>query len=169
MELCEDCGFCWIVVPRAEIVPRTIAAAAAIVGLLMNADDTAKQRPQPERWSTVEYGAHVRDVLLTMRDRLVIGIVEDDPGFKPMYKDERIDLGLYAADTATAVAKEVDAAAAMFARLFTAIDPSLLGRPVQYGFPGPMPRTLLWMGQQAIHETEHHLTDIRENISALRK
>ncbi len=167
MESCEDCGFVWEVIAREEVTKRTRVAADNMVALLASADRNATERPEPHRWSTVEYGAHVRDVLITMRDRLVIGLVEENPGFKPMYRDERVDLGLYSSDTAADVAKEVDAAAAMFVRLFTAIDPSLLHRPVLYGFPGPIPRTLLWMGQQAVHETEHHLTDIRENISAL--
>jgi hypothetical protein len=26
-----------------------------------------------------------------------------------------------------------------------------------------MPRTVLWMGQQAVHEAEHHRTDIEDN------
>ena len=52
----------------------------------------------------------------------------------------------------------------MFVRLFDAIDPALLPRPVQYGAPNPAPRTLLWMGQQAVHEVEHHGADIAENL-----
>lgn len=46
------------------------------------------RRPSPDRWSANEYAAHVRDVLLTIRDRLVIGLVEDNPRFKPVYRDE---------------------------------------------------------------------------------
>jgi hypothetical protein len=85
-----------------------------------------------------------------------------------MYSAERVTLGLYAGDTVAAVAPEVVAAAAMLARLFDAIDPSALERPVQYGFPDPERRTLLWMGRQAVHECEHHLGDMRANVSRLR-
>ena len=112
----------------------------------------------------IEYGAHVRDVFLTIRDRLVIGLVEHDPTFKPLYRNERIKLALYRADTPSAVAAELDAAAAMLVRLFDAIDPGSLSRSVQYGFPDPESRTLLWMGLQAIHEAEHHLGDVRDNL-----
>ena len=112
----------------------------------------------------IEYGAHVRDVLLTVRDRLVIGLVEENPGFKPLYREERISLGLYRADTVSAVAQELDSATSMFGRLFDAIDHQLLSRPVRYGFPDPVPRTLLWMGVQAVHETEHHHGDMKENL-----
>jgi hypothetical protein len=37
---------------------------------------------------------------------------------------------------------------------------------VHYGFPDLLSRALLWMGQQAAHEAEHHLADITENIAA---
>ena len=121
-------------------------------------------RPSAQRWSATQYAAHVRDVLLTLRDRLVIGVVEDNPSFKPMFRDERVDLGLYDADPADAVAEELRSATAMFIRLFEAIDPTLLGRPVQYGVPSPVERSLLWMGQQAVHEVEHHRSDIAENL-----
>ncbi len=166
MEACEDCGFAWVQVRRGEIAPRSIAAARQIANVIGANADRARIRPRPERWSALEYAAHVRDVFLTIRDRLVIGLVEDEPGFKPLYRDERVDLGLYKADTATDVAAEVVAAANMLSRLFDAIDTEQLDRIVQYGFPDPTPRTLLWMGQQAVHESEHHLADITENIAA---
>jgi hypothetical protein len=166
VETCEDCGFCWEIVPVDEIGPRVRAAAAGIAQAVRTHSDGAMVRPSPERWSALEYAAHVRDVFLTIRDRLVIGLVEDEPGFKPMYRDERISLGLYASDTAADVAGEVVAAANMMARLFDSIDVRQLDRVVQYGFPDPLPRTLLWMGQQAVHESEHHLADINENLGA---
>ena len=115
----------------------------------------------------LEYGAHVRDVLLTIRDRLVIGLVEDNPGFKSLWRDERVNLGLYRTDTPAAVVQELEAATAMFLRLFAEIDPASLGRVVQYGFPDSTTRTLEWMGQQAVHEVEHHLGDIQENLAQL--
>ncbi len=41
-----------------------------------------------------------------------------------------------------------------------------LDRIVHYGFPDLLRRTLLWMAQQVVHETEHHLADITENLGA---
>jgi hypothetical protein len=164
MEHCEVCSFTWHTVDRDEVGPRVAAAAAEIAALIVDDPERSALRPTPERWSATQYAAHVRDVLITLRDRLVIGLVEDDPSFKPLYRDERIDLGLYDADTAPAVADELRPASAMFIRLFDAIDPELLSRTVQYGYPAPTQRSLLWMGQQAVHEAEHHRTDIVENL-----
>jgi hypothetical protein len=164
VEQCDDCGFAWEMVSRAEIGRRVDAGTATIAGLLAGDPDRAAVRPSTQRWSAIEYGAHVRDVLITLRDRLVVGLVEDLPSFKPMYREERVDLGLYRSDPVEAVAVELRAAAAMFIRLFDAIDPQQLSRPVHYGFPNPAQRSLLWMGQQAVHEVEHHRSDIAANL-----
>lgn len=162
-----SCGFDDGSVSLDAVEARTLAAIAAIAEVMASNEASAAARPSAERWSIVEYAAHVRDVLLTVRDRLVIGLVEDDPGFKPLYRDERVELGLYRADPAAAVGQELASAAAMFVRLFSAIEPNSLSRTVQYGHPGPVTRTLGWMGTQAVHEAEHHLTDMEENLRLL--
>lgn len=108
----------------------------------------------------LEYAAHVRDVLLHVRDRLVIALVEDDPEFKPLYRDERVDLGLYAGDEWPVVRDELSMAAALFARTFARLPAGALTRPLQYAYPVPATRTVLWMAQQVVHEVEHHASDI---------
>jgi DinB superfamily len=166
MEKCEVCGFAWETVDRDEIGRRVDAGTARIAALIVADPARSAVRPTAQRWSATQYAAHVRDVLQTLRDRMVIGIVEDNPSFKPMYRDERVELGLYDPDPAEAVATELRAATAMFTRLFEAVDPRDLSRPVQYGYPSPVQRSLLWMGQQAVHEVEHHGDDIAENLGA---
>ena len=166
MDQCE-CGFRHETVDLDDIPGRIRFGVTAIAAQLVAEPDRSLLRPAPQRWSMLEYGAHVRDVLLTIRDRLVIGLVEDNPGFKSLWRDERVNLGLYRTDTPAAVVQELEAATAMFLRLFAEIDPASLGRVVQYGFPDSTTRTLEWMGQQAVHEVEHHLGDIQENLAQL--
>jgi DinB superfamily len=163
MERCEGCGYAWEIVGRDEIGPRATAAAAGIAARLRHEPESARRRPAAATWSALEYAAHLRDVFLTLRDRLVIGLVEDDPTFKPLYRDERVDLGLYAAETTGGTAAELEAAAAMFTRVFEAIGDDQLGRPVQFGYP-PTTRSLLWLGQQVVHEAEHHRGDIERGL-----
>ena len=122
-------------------------------------------RPSAQRWSATQYAAHVRDVLLTLRDRLVIGVVEDNPSFKPMYRDERVDLGFYDADPADAVAERAafgDGDVHPPVRRHRPDAP--LAGPCSTACPSPVERSLLWMGQQAVHEVEHHRSDIAENL-----
>ena len=159
MERCE-CGFAWAEVSDPEIPDRIATGAAALAGFL-RAATAPDRRPRPDRWSAVEYGAHVRDVLLHLRDRVVVTLVEDDPTFKPLYRDQRVDLGLYARDDAATVATELGTAAALFGRTWAALDADALDRPCQYAFPVPATRSVRWMGQQAVHEVEHHLGDVR--------
>jgi hypothetical protein len=160
MERCEDCGFVWAEVPDDEIVPRIVNGAATLARVLATRG-APDRRPRPGRWSAVEYAAHVRDVMLHVRDRVVIALVEDDPEFKPLYRDQRVDLGLYARDGAATLIVELPVAAALFDRTWAALDRVQLERPCQYTFPSPTTRTVRWMGQQVVHEVEHHLADVR--------
>jgi hypothetical protein len=165
VERCVDCGFVWASVPDGAITPRVRDGVAALVALL-RADVTPSRRPAPDRWSTLEYAAHLRDVLFHVRDRVVIALVEDDPEFKPLYRDQRVDLGLYAADTVPVVAGELETAAALFTRTFDRLDAPQRDRPCRYAFPTLSQRTIRWMGQQVVHEVEHHLGDVRTQVTA---
>ena len=151
----------------SAITTRIRHSTAEVAAALRECGEAAATHQHPEVWSPLEYGAHVRDVLLTIRDRLVIGLVEDNSGFKPMYREERVTLGLYKADTTDEIVNELNSAAAILCRIFDAIDADALDRPVRYGFPDPQPRDLRWMGLQAIHEVEHHLSDIRSATPAV--
>jgi hypothetical protein len=165
METCEACGFAWETVADAEIAERIVAGADALAGILAAPDrDTLTERPEPDRWSALEYGAHVRDVMLHVRDRVVIALVEDDPEFKPLYRDERVDLGLYAADEPAVVAEELRMAARLFARTFAATSGAQRERPCQYAYPTVQTRTVRWMCQQVVHEVEHHLADVEHDL-----
>lgn len=163
MEQCPDCGFVWDAVAPAEIGDRIRNGTKAIAALLDGA--AADRRPEPRRWSSLEYAGHVRDVLLHLRDRVVIALVEDDPAFKPLYRDQRVDLGLYARDTPANVQLELDVASDLFVRTYAALSPEQLARPCQYAYPALSTRSVLWMAQQTVHEVEHHLGDIRANAS----
>jgi hypothetical protein len=165
VERCEDCGFAWETVPDTDIGPRVVGGAAALAEVLLT-DPLPTERPRAGRWSSLEYAAHLRDVCLHVRDRVVITLVEDEPEFKPLYRDERVDLGLYAADDAGTVARELTGAAALFARTFGTLDPSQLARTGVYAYPTPRSRAVRWMGQQVVHEAEHHLGDVRADAAA---
>ena len=160
-EACPDCGFVWVAIPVEEVGPRVVEGAAALAGALRaGTPDAITRRPAPGIWSALEYGAHVRDVLLHLRDRVVIGLAEDTPSFKPLYRDVRVDAGLYRDDRPDVVADELELVAALFVRTFAVLDPDQLARPVIYAFPSECERTILWMGRQVVHEVEHHLGDV---------
>jgi hypothetical protein len=165
VETCEGCGFAWDAVTDAEVAPRIRAATDMLGRLLRSTPDVVNTRPTADRWSMLEYGAHVRDVLLVLRDRLVIGVVTENPGFTPMYRDERVELGMYRGDDPVTLAADLEVAAALFLRMLGSLSSEQLDRTCQYGYPGPSTRTLRWMAAQALHEVEHHCRDIEENLT----
>jgi hypothetical protein len=153
----------WDEVPEAD-VGRRVRSGAAAVAAIVRSSPSAGERPGPGVWSPLEYAGHLRDVCLHVRDRLVIGLVEDTPSFKPLYRDERVDLGLYAGDDPSTVADELEWSAELFARTFERLAPGALDRTVIYVYPAAAERTLRWVGQQVVHEVEHHLGDVRAEV-----
>jgi DinB superfamily len=164
VETCEVCGFVWDDVADADVGHRIRTGADMLARLLRTSPDVASTRPTAGRWSMLEYGAHVRDVLLVLRDRFVVGVVTDNPGFTPLYREERVDLGMYGGEDAVALATELEVAAALLVRMVGTLTPQQLDRTCQFGYPDPSTRTLRWMAAQAVHEVEHHLSDVEENL-----
>ena len=155
------CGFEWDSVPARAVPVRLVEGADLIASVLREGDpEPLTRRNDPATWSVVEYGAHVRDVLYNVRDRIVVGLVEDTPTPKAMYGAARADLGLYAEDDPTTLATELELAARLFARTIRALSPEQLARTIVYGWPRDAERTLLWVAAQAVHEVEHHAADV---------
>ena len=127
-----------------------------------------RTRPEEGVWSALEYACHVRDVFLVQRDRLYTTLVEDTPTFAPMYRDQRVTLARYNAQDPEEVVEQLATAARLIAQAFDALDSAQLQRRCMYNFPTPTERALLWVGQHAIHEGEHHWRDIARGIGRVR-
>jgi len=160
-EQCEVCGFEWDTITADQVPDRLRAASDGFAEVLRGGGDSLSQRPQPDVWSAVEYGCHVRDAMFNLRDRIVVGLAEDNPTPKAMFTDLRIAAGLYAREQPQQLATEIEVAAGLLGRTVAALDASQLARPIFYGWPRATTRTLLWVAAQALHEAEHHLADVR--------
>lgn len=167
-EACEVCGFVWADVPEANVPARLRAAAAAFADVLRESGDAAAARPDADCWSALEYGGHVRDVLFNLRDRIVLGAVEDNPVPNALHGGPRVVMGLYALDTPAVVADEIAVGADLLARTWECMTPELRARPIFYGWPVATTRTVSWVGSQAVHEVEHHLADAGAAVSGAR-
>lgn len=163
MEACEVCGFEWDR-EAASAAGRAAAGTAEVARLLRQAGAAAATRPSSDVWSMLEYACHVRDVIYSIRDRIVVGIAEDRPTPKGMYGPVRDQIGLYRDEAVETVATEVELAGGLFERLHAVLTPELLAREIFYGYPTPTFRTLAWTGAQLVHEVEHHLADIRAQV-----
>ena len=169
MAACPECGFDYESTTLAAAGDRIRLETASIGDMLLGCPDGGiNRRPQPGVWSPLEYACHVRDVLLAQRERTLLALVEENPSFVPMYRDERAVVARYAAESADDVAAQLGMASELFVRLFERFDDDQLARPCLYNFPKPTPRNVGWLLVHTAHEVVHHADDIRKGLERLR-
>ena len=164
---CEQCGFVWDTITPTEIPDRLRTATNSFVAVIAGAGEFASTRPSVERWSINEYGAHLRDVFISIRDRIMAASVLERPTGSPMYRDERVALGFYSLDTSLEVTNELAAMSNLFIRTFESLPTGYERREFIYSPITPNAVTILWACAQALHEAEHHLGDVQENLRLL--
>lgn len=165
MEHCEVCGFAWDAIDPDEVAGSVRDATSAMADLLVDHAGRALGRAAPDRWSPVEYGCHVRDVLGNVRDRIVLALVEDNPTPHPMFGTPRVDLGLYARDVPAVTARDLVSAGDLFARTIECLPEGAGRRTLFYGWPRAATRPIDWVAAQALHECRHHLDDVRDDLA----
>ena len=164
---CEVCGFNWDGALRDDISPRLIAATEAFVALMTAAGEHVAIRPSPARWSILEYGGHLRDVLISIRERILLAAIVDAPTGVAMNREERISRGYYRFDTSGEVVTELNTLTRLFLRTVASMGADDFERTLTYSGATPHQVTIGWAAAQAVHEAEHHLRDVQENLSSL--
>ena len=168
MDRCDECRFDYFGFPQWEIAPRLRALAAEHVVRLEETAPAAYLRERPvEGWSALEYACHVRDVLLSQRTRIQQALVEDQPEFVPMGRDELPALLRYNEQPPAAVAAELTAAADALATLLEGLDDAGWARTGVYGYPTRELRAVDWIGRHTVHELHHHLIDVDRVLQAV--
>jgi hypothetical protein len=160
---CAECGFRYDLADAEEAAGR-IALGAAEIDLLLNADGDLRSRRQPGVWSPLEYGCHVRDVLLVQRERVLAARRVDRPECTPMGRDERVEHDGYAAQNPVDVARQLTDAALLLGNVLERLGPQDWERVVVYSYPEPAERTLRWVAVHTVHEMQHHTLDIRRQL-----
>ena len=117
-----------------------------------------RERPQPDVWSPLEYGAHVRDVYLLFDARLVQMLTEDEPTFANWNQDETAISAGYAEADPEQVADELEAAAQTFVARLSALEPNQLSRRGRRSDGAEF--TVASFGQYFLHDVVHHLWDV---------
>ena len=161
------CGFRWDSITADELPQRLRLATDAFCEVIRAAGPRAGQRPEPQRWSILEYGAHLRDVLISVRERMISASVTDEPLGAALHREERVTLGFYALDTPDVTARELEVVSGLFTRTFRALPDGFEQRRFTFSAVSPKVVTIMWAGAQALHECEHHLSDVRENLARL--
>ena len=168
---CDECGFVYADHPPPSVSGELGALGACYASRLRVAEDDSHQRrilasrPDSDTWSPVEYGCHVRDVLIAQRERLMLALVTERPTFTSIFRDQRVDVDRYNALAPAVVAAQIDVAANMIAWSCGGLDASAWRRLCVYNFPETAERNLTWLAQHTLHEGVHHLLDIDRVIA----
>ncbi len=162
---CQECGFEYDLDDAPMAGAEITANVAELLVLLADGDGDVGARREPATWSPLEYTCHLRDVLLVQRERVLEARRTDSPSFAPMGRDERVAHDGYADQDPDDVARQLSDAAALFANVLDRLDPADLDRLVVYNYPRPAERSLAWVAVHTVHESRHHLLDVRRQVT----
>lgn len=154
---CSECGYD----PGSVTDPALGAALRATSGRWRRVlgRDGARQRPEPDVWSPLEYACHVRDVhrLFTGRVRRMLDV--DDPRFVNWDQDAVAVADRYWAQDPPAVAVELEAAADAAAATYDAVAPGAWPRTGRRSNGAAF--TISSIGRYHLHDVLHHLFDVQ--------
>jgi hypothetical protein len=167
VDRCAECRFDYDGFPQGEIAPRLRALAAEQVVRLEETPAAYLREHPVEGWSALEYACHVRDVLLNQRTRIQQALVENEPVFVPMGRDELPTLLRYSEQPPDRVAAELTAAADALASQLEGLDDAGWARTGVYGYPTRELRPVDWIGRHTVHELHHHLDDVDRVLRAV--
>jgi hypothetical protein len=164
MDHCDECGFTYDLAEAPSSGPTIVGLVDELAAVLTDPAADLRTRRRPESWSPLEYGCHMRDVLLVQRERVLAARRTDTPSFAPMGRDERVDHDGYAEQSPSDVARQARDAAGLFANVLARLGDDW-ERTVAYNYPAPFERSLRWVAVHTVHEMHHHLLDVRRQLA----
>lgn len=153
---CPECGFHADDWPREQVGAGTRAQGPAWADVLDRSD--VGVRPTDDRWSPLEYGCHVRDVLRLYRYRLGLMLDQDDPLFPNWDQDVTAVEDRYAEQDSVIVAAELSEAANELADAFDAVVAEQWARTGRRS--DGVAFTVESFARYFIHDPIHHLWDV---------
>ena len=153
---CPECGFDTRAFPVQAVPGMIMANAAAWPDVL--AGDNARVRPEPGKWSPVEYACHVRDVFRLYDQRLELMLSRDDPLFPNWDQDETAVADRYAEQDPAEVAAALRQAAFAIAGRLESVTGDQWQRS---GTRSDGARfTVETFARYFVHDPVHHLYDV---------
>jgi hypothetical protein len=161
---CAQCGFVYDLSLATTAGQAIDERVDAVVAILRDRDVDVRSRRRPGVWSPLEYGCHLRDMLLVQRERVLAALRADRPDCTPMGRDERVVHDGYADQRPADVGRQLADAALMFGNVLSRLPDDDWNRTMLYNFPEASERSLRWVAVHTLHDVHHHLGDIRRQI-----
>ncbi|MGQ0776272.1 MAG: DinB family protein [Pseudonocardiales bacterium] len=162
---CAECGFEYELAEAPRAASSIVTGVAEFAAVLGDSRAEVRTRRVPTQWSPLEYGCHLRDVLLVQRERVLTARRSDRPSFEPMGRDERVDHDGYAEQEPDDVARQLTITAQLFANVLGRLSPGDWDRTLMYNYPQEAERSLRWVAVHTLHEVSHHLLDARRQLA----
>ena len=167
MYSCEECGFEHSIHEGPKVAQAILPGVAEVAAILRDGDPSdLRTRRDPSVWSPLEYGCHLRDVLLVQRERVLAARYMERPSPDPMGRDERVEYDGYAEQEPDDVARQLTDAGHLFANVLARLRADDWPRTVMYNYPTRSERSLRWMAVHTLHEVQHHLLDVKRQLSS---
>jgi hypothetical protein len=141
-----------------EAIPAMIRANAGQWHDLLTDGGDHHERPEPAKWSALEYGCHVRDVLRIYDTRLTLMLAVDGPHYPNWDQDATAVEDRYADQDPPYVATEIVSAADFIAARFARVTADEWQR-TGYRSDGAA-FTVETFARYFIHDPVHHLYDV---------
>ncbi len=162
-EVCPECGFDAAAVDTSQM-GELLRSNAAVWSDLLSSDRLSRDgesvhvRPTPERWSTLEYACHVRDVFVLFDVRLEAMLVTDGARFENWDQDETARRERYGEQDPVRVREELVVAADALAARFDGVVGDQWSRT---GFRSDGASfTVDSFARYLLHDPVHHLWDV---------
>lgn len=165
MDRCEECGFAYDLSEAPTAAPAILDGVGEFAAMLSGSATDLRSRPKPQTWCILEYGCHLRDVLLMQRERVLAARRVDRPSFDLMGREERVEHDGYAEQDPADVARQLIDAGKLFANVLSRLGPQDWERTAIYPYPEPSERSLRWVALHSLHEVRHHLLDVRRQLA----
>jgi hypothetical protein len=153
---CPECGADVSTVDAVDVAGMIRSTAISWRDELDRSD--VRRRARPDRWSALEYGAHVRDVYRLYLERLDLMITHDDPLFANWDQDRTALEDRYDLQDPAEVAAQLEVAAAALADAFDAVEPGQWDRRGRRSDGAAF--TIASFARYLIHDPLHHLWDV---------
>ena len=159
---CPECGFAASSIAPADVARLVRESTDRWVAVLDTPVEHLRARPDPSRWTTLEYAAHVRDVFRLYRTRLALMVDVDDPLFANWDQDVTAREECYNEQDPAIVAVELHEAGVALADAFDAIEGDQWQRPGRRS--DGVSFTIATFAQYMIHDPLHHLWDVDASL-----